>query len=1277
MYEELGRFSGFLMPDQVRACVLKALTPEIEAKSPIPMRRANAPLVVAFCAVIENKKCVKQAVALIGPMCDFILANGVQNDALVACLRAIKGFAMACEAEQALKILQFVATLLPTQYADVGVLRLIFSLALSLCTHPVGIVCTTAFATSQQMISLFFNDVQTADVKMVESGVRSLKKLCGCEFEKPLCGVAYLLLSDICCMILGKPMVWLEFPSLPVSTLFRLWELIISSHQEFLCSNAKMLDILESSVVMPMIHHDELAFLVTFISKYMNALPATSMAVFSYFLGVCNVNSPSYASSLSFFRSAFFVYPEFGRMFYETCNPEGSLIQALLESFDEILKEKLHSLISVTLASVRDPNEFFDQGPGNSAREAAPIEVTIQIINSLAVSAKETMKVSMRKSSFNNEGDFSSAEKKDDESETKIQHDREKSSESLTSPLRATAPPDLFVFKRNRSVGGRRSSTVANVRSYVSDLTYAQSQYQTLVELIWPKLVSIIVRGIRYADSSSIDLMFETLNNLIMVMISSNIGEGRTMTLRLLCGIVSKQRIVREDSTDLEVLLNDLLHKNKKGLLFKAKRARASKLLLDLLYLNPLMFNQLYYRLFMTLSSYPKVDIKPDFTLNVSLGELCQICASLVKGNAFCLNFLSKILLINLNRFEPLFKTIELPLMGQLEQAETCDAAISLVVTASTATPSSVNDDIFVPIIGSLLERHDLSAKNRLTLLNQMKYVTLKKSGEIVRGWSFILRSITLTGVPIDVEIVPVSFSILNTICNSYVKKMTQENMRLVVDRVFEFAFQTIDMNISLSSFDLLWMIVSHFRHDIEYWKVMLMQTLVLSEDHRGDVAVCALRTFFSLIDSSIAYLPHELFYFLICECFVPQLRKCDSQPWNIQELLLQEACECSFSFWDHFQTVAEFVQVFWPLLIEKQEQFMIHCDDPEVVVEGLRFYDVSLCNKLPTETRASLTVSFTKVVKHSVDNEPPTSLILSSLGRYVVKIIAAQKAYVATESLGIWLDMVVHMCTKMPSHEFINLSAKKGVLGIMALVPFDTGELNQQVLRAWIDLVDTCGIACVREEIVATIWEMFPHSANKLDFFIQCRKLFKFPEAKPLAEHLLEEDVHADNKDALFACYNTIAINYRDLASMAETKLTLMLPAVSNAVRLEYIQSKASNQRKLHEIWALYCAPDSPDFNLYVYQGCFAQIVTELKHLIIRYADDDPNQLISILAFLQAVTAPPKKTTSSGQPISFLVDFLPELVTLVDHPELEIQRKATELLQHIHTNIYTLLSLR
>lgn len=1264
VYEELGKFSGFWVPDELRWCVSNALSLEAEAKASLPMRRSTVPLVQAFCAIIENKKCLKHAPALINPMCDFILANGVQGGALVACLKALRSFSMMCEAEQALKNLQFVATLLPKQYPDVRVLKMIFSLSLSLCTHTVPIVRTTAFATSQQMISLFFNDIQANDVVVCEGSLSALKRLCSLEFEKPLYAAAYLLLWDICCMIVKKPRIWLDFPELPIPTLFRLWEMIISSHDSFLCSESQMLDVLESSVVLPLVHPCEVSFLVTFVAKYTTALPATSMAVFSYFLGACNVSSPNYGLSLSFFRRAFFVFPGFGRTFYEVCNPEGSLIQAMFESFDAIVKEKTCSPVSLTLSSVRDQNEFIEQGDNCRACQAAPIEITMQIVNSLASNADDMFSVCLPKSNSNDGEEIVNA----DEPGMKL---RPEKSSHLFRPgvdeKRASQPSELAFIRRNRSAG-RRSSTLANVRTYSTDLQDVKSQYHSLLELIWPKLLCLLVRGIRYADVESIDRIFDSFQNLVLVISSANIFEARPLMLRLMCGLVSKQRTVREDSIDLDVEVNDLLHKNKKGLFFKAKRRRALKMLLDLLYMKPILFNTLYSRLFSTLSTCQKVDVNPEFTVNMPVGELCHLAASLVKGNAFCLDLLSKVLVKNVNRFEPLFKTIELPLMSHFDNPDTCNEAISLVINASTATSSSTNDDLFVPIMGLLLVRQDISAENRLALLNQVKYVVLKKSSEISRGWSSILKSISLSGVSIDVEIVSVSFGILNTICNSHLKKMTQDSMRLVVDRVFEFAFQTVDMNISLSSFDLLWMIVSYFRQDIEYWKVMLTKTLVLSGDKRPDVAVCALRTFFSLIVSSISYLPPELFSFLIIECFIPQLNNCDTKPWNIQELLLQEACECSFSFWDQFETVSEFVEQFWPLAIEKEKVFMINCDDPEVIVEGLRFYDVSLCNeKLPIHTRSDLTLSFSEVINHFVDNEPPDSLVLSSLGRFVIRIIAAQKPYITSASLDVWLNMVFHMCKNMPSREYINLSAKKGVDGVMSLLPFDDDELNQKILSSWIDLVDTCGIPCVREELVLSIWSMFRYVSDKLKYFCECCKLFKFPESKSLAEHLLEEDIPADNKDSLFACYDTIAMGYSDLESMAETKLTRMLPEVSNVVRIEHIQRKSSDFHKIQEIWALYCAPESPDYNQYVYQGCFNEIVRALRALL---AAGNDNDILSILSFLQTSKAPPKQTTVSGRAITHLVDFVPELLILIDHSKADVQEKARYLLGKVHENI-------
>ena len=299
IYEELGAFAGFLFPGDVKNIVSDALNPATEAKFSIPFRYESDPVIRAFSAVVENNKCTKGAGPLVVAMCDFVLVDGVQSAALVAVLRSLQKFSEKSESDMALKNLQFCATILPKHFLDVDLLKALFSLVLSLCVHPTAIVSSTAFATSQQMISLFFNFIETSDGVLAEEDVAKIRELVSIRFKNYLLSVAYLLVSDIRCMIFGAPMSWLEVPRLPAPMLFRLWEMIIQSHKKFLVSESAFLDVIESSAVMPIVHNDELPFLVTFITRYMSEFPSTSMAIFSYFF-LISLSAPPPPKSISY-----------------------------------------------------------------------------------------------------------------------------------------------------------------------------------------------------------------------------------------------------------------------------------------------------------------------------------------------------------------------------------------------------------------------------------------------------------------------------------------------------------------------------------------------------------------------------------------------------------------------------------------------------------------------------------------------------------------------------------------------------------------------------------------------------------------------------------------------------------------------------------------------------------------------------------------------------------------------------------------------------------------
>ena len=323
LYDETMKFNNFLYPEEVKIAVQELASQKMENN-----QRDLSKLIKAISIIIENKKCYKQSLKLISGISNLILSNEIPSISLVKLLKSFNVYSSHAESEQNLKLLQFYSTLLPKYINDKKILQMLFSNSIGLTASQITIVATTAFATSLQMITLFINYAQNSKLTDKEIKENDL-----CNIDKN--GIIYMIFHDISALLLSDKLLWLNITKINRKILFGLWGNIIQTHKLLICSQPYFLELVENSIILPIVEPYEIKFLIVFINNYMDILKDTSISIFSYFLCSCNYENQLFFTSLRFFR-ILFLYDDFLVNFLVSCEGFANLIDVLLDNFLKI-----------------------------------------------------------------------------------------------------------------------------------------------------------------------------------------------------------------------------------------------------------------------------------------------------------------------------------------------------------------------------------------------------------------------------------------------------------------------------------------------------------------------------------------------------------------------------------------------------------------------------------------------------------------------------------------------------------------------------------------------------------------------------------------------------------------------------------------------------------------------------------------------------------------------------------------------------------------------------
>ena len=196
LQEEISKFGGYRFPDEIRSIINEHFSSNKKNKEKfaLPIKSISSPFVVALSSIVTNPKTTKLCLPVVNSACDAINLGCFESEGFISVLQSISFFSQQVEeVDSALKFLRFYSSILPKYFTQIRVLQILFSSSLSLMLHPAEIVSSTAFASSQQMISHFFNFMATETPSLSQKELQEITSVINLNFSKPLFSIGYLL----------------------------------------------------------------------------------------------------------------------------------------------------------------------------------------------------------------------------------------------------------------------------------------------------------------------------------------------------------------------------------------------------------------------------------------------------------------------------------------------------------------------------------------------------------------------------------------------------------------------------------------------------------------------------------------------------------------------------------------------------------------------------------------------------------------------------------------------------------------------------------------------------------------------------------------------------------------------------------------------------------------------------------------------------------------------------------------------------------------------------
>jgi hypothetical protein len=672
---------------------------------------------------------------------------------------------------------------------------------------------------------------------------------------------------------------------------------------------------------------------------------------------------------------------------------------------------------------------------------------------------------------------------------------------------------------------------------------------------------------------------------------------------------------------------------------------------------SPAAFNRHWNEIISALSEFKWRPSSREFCTSLTVRQVVEILQGLlaiVDGEEWALEIVNEVLSANMHRFEDIWPPIEVSYL----------ADDRLIVNSL----SGLLRDEFCPkserFLCQAVEKRFQSGLCSSLLLEAVRQLLSQNGTVFNEGWPFILRALNPEFVSGEIS---GAFRCVQIVANDLMFHLSGETQSMIIQLIFQFAGQLVDINISLSSFGLLWNVVS-ICSTLAMWTIVLTGAAKLIASPRNDVALCAVSTFFSLIVSNAQALPTEIFPYIAKELFLPMVDFLADAPEEAQQRAFHELAHCGRNLWEQFKSDESFSNELWLKLIAGHERFMTTCLKREVLIPAFQFYEEAFqCTELSSDLTKELYDSIQRITTVLVKRENVKSPLYGALGRMIRIVLPLQKPRLNRDALRRWIDLIEYTIFELETGGLLPPTSHKAMDALVLLFPLQI-DLAVLVYQSLVKMAcNHLNIGRLTDIALEHLTDVCHKVGDDLlpTFFVLSKHLFKLKGARKLLLEFVQKDIPIQDEIVEDVGTSLLALGESDVELREDTATSVLklYPRLSDNTKSAFLAVYNESIAALTTLLQRFCDPKSAEFAPNIAQLCTARAVELLGALLVNEGSDQV--VVTILTFLLRFTTPNGvfQDCSEGNEHFHLFVMLPSFAELVLRENQAVKKKLRKIL--------------
>lgn len=997
--DEFSKMTGIRTPKELRNLCQEAID-SISALS-LPISAIDNPVVTCIASIFTKYQ-DKYAKNYVPILCDCIINHVFSGNALTSVTYSLLLILNECvDWKTVHKLSSFLQTSVLEDFPDTSVVQSYFSIVLQLMAHKDENISGVCYASFQSMIDILIDAVKSynkdeipKDFLTICTDIFGMKSN---QFEKPLYFILFLLFNDLSCISVGQKMRFLICQIVPKNVIFDVLEMILSEYIDLFRICPQLTSVFESTVIQSMSDYDSIPFITAFVNCCHEQNPSLCSSLFTEFLEKWKNET----FSCLYFFYAIFLFND-GKMPLYLINNENfdglSIIANLFKKIRSIvdLEKVPESALEFTLKI----KTFKRANQEPTFMLTAPVEIVVTSINSFI-----PFFIKHKRIAASNKSNNSSENNSNEEINNKLD-------ESTAS-------------------NQNEESSNANINTESGNNDLILEQFNKLFEYTADDVRDVFFYGLKYSTLSSFDVISKSFIKFI-----------------------SESKL---QFSDLEVLISfDVLSDSQKlnetertNFSIQEKKLRWDQVLNRIALDCPQIFASNWYLLFASLFAVSEdtVDLSPSFARHFDDEETKKVLQSLIAVRPFPHLFINDFLISNIDRFDKLWPILDEFFDEEIGRNSKIDDKIfelfiDMILKAFVSKTERQLLELGTKILKST---KSVSIDKKLIVLKELKNVFAQQSQELKNGYPFLFE--ILDPEMYDKDLLTSAFQMFSVICTDYIHTADPVYVRPCLELIFKYAQQAKDINISLSSFDLIWNVVKIMEKNDDNWTHFLFKISDLFFDGRNDVAHCAVKTFFTYITSNYQQISTKTIDYFRNKGFTNIVNRFSFQnqeSLSVLQQILYEIIHFFVTFWDNFNLSNSEIDFY----IRKNEELIMNCTVNDLIVNAYQFYECLVGEGIIDNDLNNLVVeSLTRLSDNKlVKIENINSSVVSQFGRTIGNLLKSfprrltdVDQYSEKDSLAFksYLQIIEHIAVTYRTENYIHITTQRTLDALSYIIPY------------------------------------------------------------------------------------------------------------------------------------------------------------------------------------------------------------------------------------------------